>query len=249
MEQLFETLKCPCCKKFLYEPVTLLCGHTFCKSCLSNLPNHKCTQCNFGVPDTFEPKISESIRRMLDQFKIVYDSELIELQFEELCSHTKYVDIFKRSETINDIIKKERHQLHIGFAENIYLLYNSAIIEPSDKSLSELGIDKNSVITIVRPIKPVRKCVKNYLIRYSGYCERLDLDVDVPIEDLHIIEQLKITYPVNKYTFSLNQHINGFYTNDLKCTLAEYGLDKENELTLHINGDEYRCDCDDSGLG
>lgn len=50
IEDLEDTLKCNICKEIFNEPVTLICNHTFCYSCIINMPAsqwapRKCPMC------------------------------------------------------------------------------------------------------------------------------------------------------------------------------------------------------------
>ncbi|ESO88468.1 hypothetical protein LOTGIDRAFT_78912, partial [Lottia gigantea] len=37
---------CILCKGILNDPVTLPCGHTYCRKCLEKDPNKRCNMCN-----------------------------------------------------------------------------------------------------------------------------------------------------------------------------------------------------------
>lgn len=66
----FDITKCPICISTLIEPVTLLCGHSFCKlceiSCHSNKDGIKqCALCRFSYSD--EPKVNIVLHNILKQ--------------------------------------------------------------------------------------------------------------------------------------------------------------------------------------
>lgn len=44
-----ELLKCSICTDIFYEPITLLCQHSFCKKCLDNSNTNKCPYCNLKI--------------------------------------------------------------------------------------------------------------------------------------------------------------------------------------------------------
>ncbi|XP_033825646.1 tripartite motif containing 108 [Periophthalmus magnuspinnatus] len=45
-----EDLNCPVCLCIFTEPVTLTCGHSFCRSCITALPSAQCPQCRAVLP-------------------------------------------------------------------------------------------------------------------------------------------------------------------------------------------------------
>lgn len=42
---MMELLACPCCQHPLWDPVTVPCGHTFCKRCLQGAARGRCQVC------------------------------------------------------------------------------------------------------------------------------------------------------------------------------------------------------------
>ena len=47
MSEVEDYLKCDVCKDFFYDPITLLCRHTFCSSCVSSLK--ECPMCRLKI--------------------------------------------------------------------------------------------------------------------------------------------------------------------------------------------------------
>uniref|UniRef100_A0A8C0IX10 LON peptidase N-terminal domain and ring finger 3 n=1 Tax=Chelonoidis abingdonii TaxID=106734 RepID=A0A8C0IX10_CHEAB len=53
----WDIFSCRKCQGFLFEPVSLPCGHTFCKKCLECLDhNAKCPLCKEGLSEWLEVK-------------------------------------------------------------------------------------------------------------------------------------------------------------------------------------------------
>lgn len=57
---------CPNCQRFLGEPVTLACGHSYCKRCLHRRLVSKCKLCDEAV--TGEEKLNITLAGLLDKW-------------------------------------------------------------------------------------------------------------------------------------------------------------------------------------
>ena len=53
-----DLLTCPICKDIFYDPVTLICQHSFCKYCLNQSNSKRCPMCRLN---TFIPPIKNNI--------------------------------------------------------------------------------------------------------------------------------------------------------------------------------------------
>ncbi|XP_073763818.1 E3 ubiquitin/ISG15 ligase TRIM25-like [Danio rerio] len=61
-------LLCPVCKTLLEEPVSISCGHTFCKRCLDeSLSESQCPLCQ--EPVSTKPSVNEAIEALLQEFR------------------------------------------------------------------------------------------------------------------------------------------------------------------------------------
>uniref|UniRef100_A0A8C6SCS6 Uncharacterized protein n=1 Tax=Neogobius melanostomus TaxID=47308 RepID=A0A8C6SCS6_9GOBI len=49
-----EELTCPVCLSIFTEPLTLPCGHSFCRGCITSVPEAKCPQCRAPCPPASE---------------------------------------------------------------------------------------------------------------------------------------------------------------------------------------------------
>lgn len=61
MKSLEEIFTCSSCEEFLYSPVTLACGHTFCSDCLVNCKNKEttfCPDCGQNLSVTYKSNIA-----------------------------------------------------------------------------------------------------------------------------------------------------------------------------------------------
>lgn len=57
---------CPNCQRFIGEPVTIACGHSYCKRCLHRRLVSKCKLCDEAV--TGEEKLNITLSRLLDKW-------------------------------------------------------------------------------------------------------------------------------------------------------------------------------------
>ncbi|KAB7495971.1 LON peptidase N-terminal domain and RING finger protein 3, partial [Armadillidium nasatum] len=62
-----DSFLCPYCMGFLYEPITLSCGHTYCKMCAINGTIKACLVCN-TTNDTSAPEINVLISSLLEKW-------------------------------------------------------------------------------------------------------------------------------------------------------------------------------------
>lgn len=62
-----DSFLCPHCMGFLYEPLTLSCGHTYCKMCAINGTTKACLVCN-TTNDTSAPEINVLISSLLEKW-------------------------------------------------------------------------------------------------------------------------------------------------------------------------------------
>ncbi|KAK7884698.1 hypothetical protein WMY93_027821 [Mugilogobius chulae] len=49
-----EDLSCSVCLSLFTDPVSLACGHSFCRGCLAGLPSARCPQCRAALPPAAE---------------------------------------------------------------------------------------------------------------------------------------------------------------------------------------------------
>lgn len=87
-----NTFDCPNCQSYLGEPVTIACGHSYCKRCLHRRLLSKCKLCDEAV--TGEEKLNITLSRLLDKWfpgETKTTKSLSEL--EELLSHKRYDEV------------------------------------------------------------------------------------------------------------------------------------------------------------
>ena len=84
-ETLIDDLACPICFRLLYEPISLNCGHTYCRSCISKALSAKASQecpvCRAPLMlDTSTAKVNIIVQKLLNKH---CETELIERKKEE----------------------------------------------------------------------------------------------------------------------------------------------------------------------
>lgn len=84
-----DIFDCPNCHSFLGEPVTIACGHSYCKRCLQRRLLSKCKLCSETV--TGEEKVNVTLCGLLDKWfheEIKTSKSLNEV--DELCRRKRY---------------------------------------------------------------------------------------------------------------------------------------------------------------
>ncbi|XP_068589990.1 nuclear factor 7, ovary-like [Cebidichthys violaceus] len=64
-----EDLTCPVCQTIFADPVTLLCGHSFCRDCIAGGPSPQCPQCETAVPELCCPPTTLTLKRLAEKAK------------------------------------------------------------------------------------------------------------------------------------------------------------------------------------
>ncbi|KAM6930068.1 zinc-binding protein A33-like [Lycodopsis pacificus] len=64
-----EDLTCPVCRTVFADPVTLLCGHSFCRECIAGRPSPQCPQCETAVPTLCGLPTSVTLKRLAEKMK------------------------------------------------------------------------------------------------------------------------------------------------------------------------------------
>lgn len=65
---LLETFRCSICLEPFFEPVTLCCGHNFCKLCSLGRLLRNCPLCNWEVKNPVGLKVNSTLKSLLQQF-------------------------------------------------------------------------------------------------------------------------------------------------------------------------------------
>ncbi|XP_051239617.1 LON peptidase N-terminal domain and ring finger 1, like [Dicentrarchus labrax] len=96
-----DMFDCPSCHSFLGEPVTIACGHSYCKRCLQRPLLSKCKLCREAV--TGEEKVNVTLCGLLEKW---FPDELKKsktlCQVDELCRRKRYEEAVSLA---TDIIK------------------------------------------------------------------------------------------------------------------------------------------------
>lgn len=63
-----ESLQCPICLARLSQPLSLRCGHSFCRECLARAPQESCVVCRQPVRGAGPPAQNIALRNVLETF-------------------------------------------------------------------------------------------------------------------------------------------------------------------------------------
>nr|XP_015195293.1 PREDICTED: tripartite motif-containing protein 52-like isoform X2 [Lepisosteus oculatus] len=94
---LVEELQCPVCLGLFSDPVTLPCGHTFCRGCLesylaTDVPVHLCPECRAPIPRR-DFRTNRVLRNMADRAR--QEEEKVSEQTDLLCvEHDEKLKLF-----------------------------------------------------------------------------------------------------------------------------------------------------------
>ncbi|KAF7670302.1 hypothetical protein LDENG_00271940 [Lucifuga dentata] len=93
-----DALDCPNCRSFLGEPLTIACGHSYCKRCLQRRLLFKCKLCGEPVRDKPVPKATVVLCGLLEKW---FPDELKKYkdvcEVEELCRKKHYEEAVARA--------------------------------------------------------------------------------------------------------------------------------------------------------
>ena len=164
LEDFEELIKCDVCKDLLNEPKTLLCQHTFCSSCISNLK--ECPMCRLRL---FLPNKTNDI--FTNIIGLLYGSEKI----EELKNKNKKEHLEKEllpkvleemNNNFNNTIKDIKNNTSTSNQSNILNAQEPAIdnlnqLEIQQPGISIFGfrIEINSIIKLIESIFFLYYCI------------------------------------------------------------------------------------------
>jgi hypothetical protein len=120
-----DYLKCDVCKDFFYDPITLLCQHTFCSFCLASLK--ECPMCRLKI---HLPKQKNKL--MTELIETIYGTE----KLEEL--NTKF-HLTKLEKEIRPQIEKD---LKLNF-DNMLMDNSKTSPKYSDKDIKNINITQS----------------------------------------------------------------------------------------------------------
>ena len=117
-----DPFSCGSCKSFLYEPVSIICGHTFCKGCLEKQDKKLCKVCDVKIPkgsvkvNVLLTKTSEhwfSSQLSAVKLKLAGNNHFQNKEFTEAV--TVYTEALKLGKSLNDIICENlKETCHLG---------------------------------------------------------------------------------------------------------------------------------------
>ncbi len=161
LEDFEELLKCDVCKDLLNEPKTLLCQHTFCTSCVSNLK--ECPMCRLKL---FLPTKSNDI--FTNIIGILYGSEKV----NELKNKNKKERLEK------ELLPKVLEEMNTNFANTIKDIKDN-VSSPTNPLITQEPIVDNfnnqqtyqpsiSIFGITIEINSIIKLIETIFLLY--YC-------------------------------------------------------------------------------
>lgn len=161
LEDFEELLKCDVCKDLLNEPKTLLCQHTFCTSCVSNLK--ECPMCRLKL---FLPTKSNDI--FTNIIGILYGSEKV----NELKNKNKKERLEK------ELLPKVLEEMNTNFANTIKDIKDN-VSNPTNPLITQEPIVDNfnnqqtyqpsiSIFGITIEINSIIKLIETIFLLY--YC-------------------------------------------------------------------------------
>ncbi|XP_070684081.1 LON peptidase N-terminal domain and RING finger protein 1 [Pempheris klunzingeri] len=114
---------CPNCQSFLGEPVTVACGHSYCKRCLQRRLLSKCKLCGETVRD--EEKVNVILCGLLDKW---FPDELRESktlsEVDELCRRKRYQEavslasvIIQRDPDTTALVRLSRAEAYMALSQ------------------------------------------------------------------------------------------------------------------------------------
>lgn len=136
---LFE---CPICIDFLNQPVTLPCGHNFCKTCIKKSFSLKmtCPICREEVTRDYinNLSINTQLLNIIDAYKSIYNNNDYNENEKEMKKEVLRMRLYDISMTLSNMnktyIPRKRNSLHV---ENEYLNMNM------NMNVTNKGINNN----------------------------------------------------------------------------------------------------------
>ncbi|CAK71532.1 unnamed protein product (macronuclear) [Paramecium tetraurelia] len=180
LQQEFE---CSLCLTFLTNPITIPCGHTFCKECISNAVKQipRCPTCRFQNFFNFRGTITIEIKNLKENL-------LIKSTVNELKKHLSIADNPQKQQIEN---KEENNQQ----SEKLIILYTKEVITPYQ--YQRIVLEKGQFKSFPKNqelIKQIFSNIKKFVITFQskqnqdiGYLAQLQL---VQIIDGQITAQI-----------------------------------------------------------
>ncbi|XP_035516093.1 LON peptidase N-terminal domain and ring finger 1, like [Morone saxatilis] len=118
-----DVFDCPSCHSFLGEPVTIACGHSYCKRCLQRRLLSKCKLCRETV--TGEEKVNVILCGLLEKW---FPDELKKsktlCQVDELCRRKRYeeavslaTDVIQRDPETTAVVRLSRAEAYMALKQ------------------------------------------------------------------------------------------------------------------------------------
>jgi Lon protease-like protein len=158
LDELRKQLECSVCFNIFYKPITLGCGHTFCKECtkLAIQHTHKCPLCRFPtVLDISSTKVSSVLSNMIEKY------------FPESVQQGKLLEEQKLSNTATPNVMSEQTE------RRLYLFLYPTLVCPG--SIFKLNIFEPRYVSMIERVLIVGG-------RYFGMQEKHDSKMGILLE-------------------------------------------------------------------
>ncbi|KAK7921844.1 hypothetical protein WMY93_008746 [Mugilogobius chulae] len=157
-----DVTSCHMCLSFLFEPVTLACGHCFCKRCLERERPLQCRECGASAATEESYRLNVVMSSVLS--KLFPDQQ----RAGELRREGNVLYAEKKSE---EALDKYQEAIHIAPSDHL-LFSNRSQIHSSLKRLDEALSDANMAVSqaalLSEILAPVSDQVSDQVLDYSG---------------------------------------------------------------------------------
>lgn len=238
-----EELNCIICFDIFSEPVTLICGHSFCKDCiiqsLSQVP--KCPLCKYPILGIFDFRVNIVLQKMIDKYRTSDEQQPLN---EDL--KTDIDDDFKIEENPIDAPRTTRINRSIDINANAVRAPAFEIINNKKycfkNTLYKLEIDYKLPFDLIATIIPgsifVGYVTENLIYRTRANLFEL-VNINKPTsKGLEIIARCKDIIMITDLQY-LNLHENEEF-------IRQHNLQARNNIVIkYVNGFKFELEVED----